>query len=127
MSDIKKAINIRINHLGEYDISLANPYNDLGLIHKDKQEYRKAEKYFLKAISISEKNEGPKNPRCGKLYSELGRMFLEEMDRENSLKYIRKSIKIEEIYYGYNHPDLAYSYLDYAEALQLDSKHLQKH
>ena len=57
----KKSIRYREAQYGKNDVSLANDYNTLGYIYKEKGDYNKAEKFQKRGYKLRLKYYGPKN------------------------------------------------------------------
>jgi tetratricopeptide (TPR) repeat protein len=84
----KKALELKIQNLGEEHEDVAVAWNNLALLQLDQSNFEEAENGFVRAIHIVEKNLGPEYPRlatilenyAGLLRAMNRRMKAEEME-----------------------------------------------
>ncbi|MBK9283448.1 MAG: tetratricopeptide repeat protein [Sphingobacteriaceae bacterium] len=88
--------------------SLANIYNNLGIISGMVKKYKEAEEYFLKVISLNEKAKDYLS--LGKTYNNLYIVYSNNNRDKEAKEYLEKSIELK-MKYGFN--------IDKSEALHL--------
>ncbi|MEN8906918.1 MAG: tetratricopeptide repeat protein [Clostridiales bacterium] len=87
------------------DLTISKTYNLSGLYHLNQFEYKKAEDFFKKAISISEDTNN--NELSSNIYSNMSNLYSDLGQFEESKKYIDKNKKIiksniSKAYYNYS-------------------------
>lgn len=101
-----KALNIRIQKLGEYDKDVATSYGNIGNVYLNSKNYDKSIEAHLKAMQIREKLFGANSSEVGQSYTGLGNAYREKNDYKNSLMYFEKLLKNKIEEKGPGHKDL---------------------
>ncbi len=105
-----KALEIRINVLGEEHPGTATSYNDLGVVYADQGQYAEAEKCHRKALDIRRKVMGEEDPYTAMSYNNLGIACHYQGEYAQAEEYYQEALNIRCKAKGENHPDIAMSY-----------------
>jgi PAS domain S-box-containing protein len=76
------------------DPDIVQEYNRIGIIYKNLGLYNDALEYFLKAITILEKNGDTNDGDIANLYNNLGNVYRKRGDLELALEFFFKTLKI---------------------------------
>ena len=89
------------------DTKLARFLFELGWIHHDLGEPKKAIEYYEKALTIDRKVYGEKHPRVARCLNNLGGAWHSLADSKKAIEYFEKALAINRKVYGEKHPDVA--------------------
>lgn len=103
----KKAYKIRKNMFGAGDSSVAACLNNLASLYGTEQQFEKAERYYLKAISIWEQNEEYNNLAKG--LNNLAVLYQDQEQYEKALPLLERALDLKKEIYGRMHPQVATS------------------
>ena len=131
----EKALEIRINTLGENHPDIAGSYNNLGIAYRSLGDYGKAIEYHEKALEIGINTLGENHPDIAGSYNSLGIAYHKLGDYGKAIEYYEKALEIRINTLGENHPDIAGSYNnlgtsyhklgDYGKAIEYYKKALE--
>lgn len=103
----KKVVELREKELKDDDHSLAVVYLNLAYIHRARQTYYEAEKYFRKALKVEEKRLGKEHPDLYDILVNIGWMCHGIGDASNAEEMFRRAISNTEKQVGAEHKDVA--------------------
>src|SRR6056297_1871104 len=89
---LKKGVKLAANKHDSYNLSWA--YNNLGVIHKNKKNYKKALNYYQKAL-ITDETFGFKN-NIAREYNNMGNIYYNLMEYGKAKMFYRKSLWINQ-------------------------------
>ena len=92
----EKALEIRINTLGESHPDIADYYNNLGVVYNDLGDYGKAIEYYEKALEIRINILGENDPDITFYYSNIGESYHGLGDYGKAIEYYEKALEIIE-------------------------------
>jgi tetratricopeptide (TPR) repeat protein len=106
----EKSLDINLKTLGEGHPDVANSYNNIGHILKDKCEYDKSLNYYEKSLVIRLRILGEAHPSVAKSYNNIGIIWSSKGEYDKALEYHTKSLAIKLKTLGETHPSVAESY-----------------
>ena len=131
----EKALEIRINTLGENHPDIAGSYNNLGIAYRSLGDYGKAIEYHEKALEIGINTLGENHPDIAGSYNSLGIAYHKLGDYGKAIEYYEKALEIRINTLGENYPDIAGPYNnlgiayrslgDYGKAIEYYEKALE--
>ena len=95
--------------------ALAEIYNNMAIVYRDKCELDKALEYYNKSLSIRLNILGEKHPDVASSYNNMANVYSDKGDDDKALEYHNKSLYIRLNTLGENHPDVATSYNNMGE------------
>ncbi len=117
---------------GNNSLTMADAYNDIGMVYHDQGEYNKAFEYYSKALEIRERVLGNDHPSTAVSYNNIGAVYNNQGNYSQALKCHFKALEINQIIFGIDHPwtatyyeniGMVYENLgDYRKALKFDFK-----
>lgn len=110
INHFKKALDIKIQALGEKHPSVADTYGNLGIAYGSKGEYDKAINYFEKALDIKIPVMGEKHSDVAKTYSNLGIVYRSKDEYDKAIDYYKKALDIKIPALGEQHSSVAQTY-----------------
>ena len=106
----EKALNTRLNVLGENHPDVAESYNNVGVEYGNLGDHQKAMEYLEKALNIRLSIFGENHPDVAESYNNVGLGFGYLGDYQKALEYTKKALIIWLSIFGENHPKVALSY-----------------
>lgn len=103
----KRAINLRLKIYGEEHPSIANCYNNIGLVFNDFGKPNEALSYYEKALKINLKLHGEENASVAANYNNLGFTQNKLGNHKQALACYKKAFHIFLTLYGENNPSVA--------------------
>ena len=76
----------------------------MALVYDHQGDYKKALKYYKKALAIVERVLGPDHPSTATTYSNMAYVFYHQGNYTKSLEYFKKAYAIRSSKLGENHP-----------------------
>lgn len=110
IENMKRAIDIRVRHLGENSLEIASLYNNLAIILSEQNRFAEAFENTHKALSIHKKILGEKHPAVARDYILLGSLEVETGNNENALEYYEHALSMITEFHSGKHPDIAQVY-----------------
>lgn len=107
---LKKSVAIKKETLGEEHREIANTYNEIGTVYKQKNDYTNALKWYKKALWIWEKALGTDHPDTAIVYNNIGTVYDDQGEYASALEWHQKALQVKEIALGIDHPLTAISY-----------------
>ena len=99
-----------LEKFGEYNLSTADDYNNIGDVFDGLGESDSASWYFEKALHIRLKILPPNHPALTGSYNNLGHIYELKGDFEVALRYFQKALAIDNEVFGNENPKKAISY-----------------
>lgn len=107
MACIKRALDIRLQHLGPKHAAVADCYYNIGLVFYVIGDRPKATSWILNALSIRVTNTGEENIYVAKIYEMLAQLAVDERDLRGAFDKLQKSLKIKsELFTDPSHPEV---------------------
>ena len=124
---LEKALLSAIDQFGEEHQSVADIYNNIGLLLRKQEDFAQAIGYYNRALKCYEAIfENPESEsEYGGTLTNLGRAYLGVQEIEKSLNCYSKALRILEDSLGESHPNVSHLLNLYSEVLY-KSKQLQK-
>jgi len=113
-----KSLKIKLEILGEENLSTANSYNNLANLYNIMEKYDKAEQLYLKALKIREKLLGEEHPDTAISYNNLANLYQSIKEYQKAKPLYLKTLKINENILGEEHPNTATAYNNLAGLYQ---------
>ncbi|ETO35898.1 hypothetical protein RFI_01162 [Reticulomyxa filosa] len=117
-------LQLCINTFGLNHPFVADSYNYLGSVYREKKEYVESIEYYNKALTISLNVFGMNHPWTANIYTNIGRSYNRNNQYDKSIEYQKKGLKIRLDIFGINHYIVALSYnilgVSYSNAGQYD-------
>lgn len=120
-----KAIEIRMEKLGDDHPDLAASYSGLAKVFETLEKYNLAKDLHQKAIKILINKLGDYHPSVATSYNNLASVYESIGNLKDAENFYKKSIDIYEKKFGANHPSTATSYNDLAIVYSRQRNHLQ--
>ena len=70
--------------------------DNLGVLYREKGEYKKAESYALRAVDITEKARGPEHPETATCLNDLANLYEAMGDKAKAEPFRQRAAKIRE-------------------------------
>lgn len=99
-----------IQEFGKEHPLTAASYNNIGLVYKEKGEYRKALEYYIESLEIKENFLGLEHPDTATSYNNIGVVYKEKHEYDKAMEYYMKALEIREKVLDLERPDTAQSY-----------------
>ena len=106
-ADAERLMTAALKHaekFGELDARVAVCANGLGALYLAQGKYEEAQKGFLRAIKIYEKEFGQGHPYVASCLNNLGKTLAQQGDYERAEKLYRRALTIVEALFGEKHP-----------------------
>ena len=107
LADAERLMAAALKHaekFGEMDPRVAVCANSLGALYLAQGKYEEAQKDFLRAIKIYEKEYGQGHPYVASCLNNLGKTLAQQGQYEQAEKLYRRALTIIEAVYGETHP-----------------------
>jgi len=105
----QKALEIRLQVLGNKHTDVAGSYNNISNYYLDKGSVDKAMDYIQKAIDIRIPIYGENHISLSNSYHKLGQLYYQKGRLKLASSYMEKALSIRKATYGNNHPKVASS------------------
>ena len=105
------------------DIALATSLNNLAFLHQSQGRYTEAEPFFLRSLSIREKQLGADHPDFAQSLNNLGSLYRKQGRYTEAEPFFLRSLAIWEKQLGENHPAVATSLNNLASLYESQGKY----
>ncbi|CAF3482114.1 unnamed protein product [Rotaria sp. Silwood1] len=106
----EKVLQIRLKTYSPYNSSLAITYNNIGLIHREMEDYSQAISFFQKSLEIKQKIFTSYHPSLAITYNNIGEINQLMGEFSQALMSYQKALEIHEKTFSLNHSELATTY-----------------
>ena len=106
----KKAIGIRIRHLGENSQNVATLYSNLAVTMSELGKHAEAYEYINKAMAINKQLFGENHPVVAVDYLTLGSMEVETKSNDKAIEHFEHALEILMEFHAGRHPQIAAAY-----------------
>ena len=117
------AIELRQKYLGKTPL-LAESYNDYALLLRDHKNFKKAEKFFKRALEIDEAHYGPEHPEVATDLNNYGKLLIQMGKLDEAKAMVEKSMDIRRKVMGSKHIAYARSLENLAEIFAKQVRYL---
>ncbi|MEM9919374.1 MAG: CHAT domain-containing tetratricopeptide repeat protein, partial [Bacteroidota bacterium] len=113
----QRAKDINLAHYGENSSEVADDLLNLGAIHEDIGQYKKAIAYFEQTLDIIIPLFGEDHLRAAEVYGNLGICYENRKFYDLAIKFYKHELRIYKKFFGENYFDNARSYVNIASCL----------
>lgn len=114
----QRCLDIELHTHGSNHSSVADSYNNIGVVLGALGEYDKALEFYNRCLDIELQNLGDNHPSVAESYNSIGFIFEQKGDYDNALQFYEKSLDMTLKIYGEKHPSVASIYNNIGSVLE---------
>jgi tetratricopeptide (TPR) repeat protein len=109
----------------QYEVfaEVAELLHKVGIYLLNREQFKEAESYFLRALDIREQFLGTNHPDTAQTLNHLGILYGDQGEYEQAASFYQRALEIREQVLGANHPDTANSFNNLATRYRDQGKH----